>query len=139
MGFFLALLKVVHYVGLFMGGGSAFGAMVIGMTAPGVPREHAPTLVALAKRFKVISHIALALLIGTGIIMAALEGVWGLPWFWVKLAAVAVLIVGIVMAGKAGAKALQGDPQAGARAEKFGMLNHVALLVVLIAAVAAFH
>ena len=138
MGFFLAALKVIHYVGLFMGGGSAFGAMVIGMTAPGAPRDHAPTLLALAKRFKVISPIALALLIGTGIIMATLEGVWGLPWFWVKLAAVAVLVVGIIMAGKAGTKALQGDAAAGARAEKFGMLNHMALLVVLIAAVAAF-
>lgn len=141
MTMLLGLLKVLHYAGLFMGGGSAFGAMILGLTAPSAPVEHRPTLGAMARRFKTLSHVALGLLLLTGIVMASLTGAWssGGVWFWIKLLAVAVLIVGIVLAGKAGARALAGDAEAAARARSFGMLNHASLLVVLIAAVAAFH
>lgn len=140
MGFLLGALKVLHFFGLFMGGGSAFGMAVIGMTAPGAPAEHRPTLGAMAKRFKLISHIGLGLLIVTGVLMAALEGVFGTAtiWFWLKMLAVVVLIAGIVLAGRQGPKALQGDAAAAARAEGFGKMNMVALVVILATAVLAF-
>lgn len=140
MSFILGLLKVAHFFGLFMGGGSALGMAVIGLTAPSAPAEHRPTIGAMAKRFKMVSHIALGLLLVTGILLATIEGVWGAAsvWFWIKLLAVAVLIAGIVLAGREGPKALQGDAEAGARAERFGKMNMVALVVILCGAVLAF-
>ena len=140
MGFVIGVLKVGHLFGLFMGGGSAFVRAVIGMTVPKAPPEHRATLAAMAKRFKVISHAALGLLIVTGAILATVEGVWsgGSPWFWFKLAAVAVLVFGIVMAGRNGARAFAGEAGAGERAERFGKMNMVALVAILAAAVLAF-
>ena len=140
MGTVLGLLKVIHFFGLFMGGGSAFGMAVLGMTAPKAPPEHRETLAGMSKVFKKISHTALGLLIVTGVLMATLGGVWSVAsiWFWLKLIAVVVLVTGIVLASNAAAKAFAGDPASGATAEKFGKMNMVALVVILLAAVLAF-
>ena len=140
MVFFLGLLKVVHFFALFLGGGSAFGMAVIGMTAPTVSTEHHQTLAAMAKKFKIISHTAIGLLLLSGLLMVILGGYFpGVSaWFWVKMLALAVLIFGIIQAGKFAAIALEGDAAAGARAEMFGKMNIAALVVILIAAVLAF-
>ena len=140
MGPVIVILKIAHFFGLFMGGGSAFGMAVIGMTAPGAPAEHRATLGVMAKRFKVVSHAALGLLIVTGVLMATIEGVWtgGSTWFWLKLLAVALLVAGIVTAGRFGARAMAGEAGAGARAETFGKMNMVVLVAILTAAVLAF-
>ena len=140
MTLFLGLLKVLHFFGLFMGGGSAFGAAVIGLTAPGVPAEHRATLGAMARRFKIISHTALAVLIVTGFLMATVEGVWSVAgaWFWIKLAGVAALVTGIVVAGRHGKAALSGDAESGRKAEAIGMANMAVLVLILLAAVATF-
>ena len=140
MGSILSLIKVLHFFGIFLGGGSAFGAAVIGMTGPKAPVEHHETLRSMALMFKRISHAALGLLILTGFILAVSTGAFstGGVWFWIKLAVLLVLIYGIIQAGKFGAKALNGEPEAGETAEKFGKMNMVALLIILVAAVFAF-
>lgn len=134
------LLKTAHFFGLFMGGGSAFGMAVLGLTLPHVPEEHRATLVAMSKKFKIVSHAALALLIVTGALLALIVGAFSAAsvWFWIKLVAVALLIIGIVRAGKAAAMSFNGDSEAAARAEVFGKMNFAALVVILFAAVSAF-
>lgn len=131
----------VHIVGLFMGGASAFGLPVIGALTAKAEPEHKPVLGRAVKPLKMIGHVGIGLLLLTGILMASAGGVWssGPLVFWIKLLAVAVLLAGIVIAGKTGARAMTGDAEAAAKMPKLSMMNIGMGVLVVFFAVLAFN
>jgi len=135
------LAMTVHFVGLFMGGASAFGLPVIGALTSKAEPEHKPVLGQVVKPLKMIGHTGLGLLLLSGFAMATAGGVWGagLVVFWLKLAAVIALIAGIVFAGKTSAKAMSGDAEAAAKMPKLSMINVSLVVLILLLAVFAFN
>ncbi len=134
------LMVFIHFVALAMGGAASIGLLVVGLTNAKVPPEHRPSVGRVALTLRTVGKTGMALLLLTGIIMATAGGVWGdaSPLFWVKLVAVAALIVGIVMGIKAGDQAMKGDPEAAKRAMMIAKINLGLLAVILACAVVAF-
>ena len=135
------LTLTIHFVGLFMGGASAFGLPVVGALVDKAEPAHKPVLGQAVKPLKRIGHIGLGLLLVTGVLMATAGGVWasGSSFFWLKLALVAALVAGIVNAGKTGARAMSGDAAAAARMPKLSMINIALVGLILLFAVLAFN
>ncbi len=135
------LLLAVHFLGLFMGGAAGIGLPVIGAVTEAAAEAHRPSIGRAVRPLQLSGHIGLGLLIVTGVVLAGMAGSWSgaSAWFWVKLAGVAVLVAGVVLAGRAGAKAMAGDVAAAAQARLFGMLNLVAVVVIVVAATLEFH
>lgn len=131
---------ILHLLGLTMGGAAAYGLPTIGAVTAAAPPEHRPSVARAVPVLKKIGHAGMGLLILTGLYMATVSGLWGQApvWFWLKLAAVAVLIGGIVAGGKYGGKAMQGDAEAAAMAKKVSLLNIGVLVLILILAVLSF-
>jgi hypothetical protein len=59
-------------------------------------------------------------------------------WFWVKMALIVVMLVGISLAAANGKKAQKGDMAAAGRAKQAGTVTALAFLGVLLSAVFAF-
>lgn len=135
------LALTVHFFGLFMGGASAFGLPVVGALADKAEIEHKPVLGQAVKPLKMIGHIGLGLLLLSGLLMATAGGVWGSGSlvFWLKFIAVIGLILGIVVSGKTGARAMSGDAAAAARMPALSMVNIGLAALILVFAVLAFN
>lgn len=135
------LILTLHFLGLWMGGASGIGLLVIGATAASAPVEHRPSIGRAVMPLRMAGMTGVALLVITGFIQAAVVGAWsnGSVWFWIKLLGVAVLIFGIVMGSRAGKKAMTGDAAAAAQARTIGMLNVVVLVLIVLSATIAFN
>ena len=135
------IILTIHFLGLFMGGASAFGLPVIGAIAGKSEPEHRPAIGQAVKPLKMIGHIGLALLLVTGFILASTGNVWeNTPLtFWLKLLGVILLLGGVYYAGKTGAKAMSGDADAAEKMPMLSMINiGLGVLIVLFAAL-TFH
>lgn len=135
------LALTAHFVGLFMGGASAFGLPVIGALVGKAAPEHKPVLGQAVKPLKMIGHIGLGLLLISGILMATAGGLWGagLVAFWLKLVLVVALVAGIVVGGKTGARAMTGDAAAAAKMPVISMINLGLVVLIILSAVVAFN
>ena len=133
-------LLALHFFGLFMGGAAGLGLPVIGATLAATPVEHRAPLARVAGILKRIGQAGMALLIVTGVVLSGMGDVWseGLLLFWIKLLAVAVMVAGMVRADRLGPRAMSGDAAAAGAVRTIGLVNLVALAVVVVAASFAF-
>lgn len=134
------LLMTVHFIGLAMGGAAGIGLPVVGAVAGRVPPAERGSIARMVKPLKIVGHAGMGLLLLTGAVLATTGGYWSAAsgWFWVKLAAVALLIAGIVAGGRAGRRAFAGDAAAAQRARQIGIANIALLVLILLAASLAF-
>lgn len=141
MGFTHDLVLTLHFLGLFMGGASAFGLPVIGALAEAADPGERPALGRAVRPLKMIGHAGLGLLLLTGFLLAWSGGYFGSApfWFWLKLLVVVALVAGIVFAGRTGKKAMAGDAEAAAMMPKLSVLNIGLALLILFFASLAFH
>lgn len=137
----LDLILALHFLGLFMGGAPGLGMLVIGAVIAGAPVEHRSSIGRAVVPLRMIGYSGIALLVVTGVILAVANGVFanGPVWFWIKLLAVVVLIFGIYIGGKAGARAMAGDQAAAGQARTIGKLNVLVIVIIVLSATLAFH
>jgi len=141
MDAFINILFWLHIVALVAGGSNSVVMPIIGgklATAEGGTRQ---TLFSIGDQLARIGKVSMAVLLITGPLMLWLRfgGVGGMNWwFWLKMALILVMLVTIVISGKALKQAEAGDRAAASRAETAGMITAVAFAGVLLAAVFAF-
>ncbi|MEX0968808.1 MAG: hypothetical protein WD046_00030 [Paracoccaceae bacterium] len=132
-------LKILHFIGLMLGGGAGFGLMVI---APALRRADAAGKAALMPLRPKLANIGLAgivLLWITGLAMVFMGGGIGFMglWFWLKMLAaagvLALAIFGLLMRRRAASG--QVVP---AYAMKIGVLASPLSVLAVILAVLAF-
>ncbi len=130
----------LHFAAIGVGGAANFGIPAVGAAARRMEPGQMPMVAPIVRNLIILGHGALGVLIVTGAILAALSGAFttGGGWFWAKLAFVVLLIAGIAVSARNGRRAMSGDAEAAARAPKLGMLNNLAFLLIVFAAVAAF-
>lgn len=141
MDAFIDILFWLHIVALVAGGSNSVVMPLIGgklATAEGGTRQ---TLFSIGDQLAKIGKVSMAVLLVTGPLMLWLRfgGIGGMNgWFWLKMALIVVMLVAIVISGKALKQAEAGDMAAMARAERAGMVTALAFAGVLLAAVFAF-
>lgn len=136
------LLLFAHFFGLVIGAGSGFALFVIGRLSPRFPAEARRSIVMTLFPLRQISYAGLALLIVSGGVLSQpfypLLG--NMPWFQVKLTAVAAL-TGLSVAGMILMHKLRnGGPDHHLR--QLGLIGKISVvlsLIVLACAVASFH
>jgi hypothetical protein len=136
------LLLILHFTGLVMGFSATFANMVtMRLIASATPQE-AAVLRRVPPQMMRISSWGVALLFVTGpiLVYTKYDGAWGtLPWaFWLKMLAVAALIVVFGFLHVNMARARKGDAVAGARIQLIGPLASASAALALIFAVIAF-
>jgi uncharacterized membrane protein len=108
-------------------------------TADGDTRQ---TLLSIGHRLAKIGKVSMVVLLVTGPLMLWLRfgGVGGMNWwFWLKMALIVVMLITIVISGRALKQAEAGDASAAARGETAGKITAIAFAGVLLAAVFAFN
>lgn len=136
------LWLILHVIGLVMAFAATFADLVITRLMGSATAEEATVLSRVMPRMLRLSSWGLVLLFLTGpmLIYSKYDGAWGaLPWlFWLKMLAIAVLIVVYGFLHMNMAKARKGDETAGSRVRFYGQLSSVTALLVVVLAVLAF-
>jgi len=141
MEIFTTLLFWLHLTALALGGAAAFGIPTVGSRIPGASAESRPLLFGAVNTLSNLGKVAMAVLLITGPLMVWLRfgGTGGLSyWFWVKMALIVVMLVAIILAGKAHEKAAAGDLSALSRANLMGAAAGGSMVLVVLAAVLTF-
>lgn len=140
MELLVEILIWLHFMGLAAGGAAAFGIPVVDGKLLTVSVETRPVLLSIIKGLAQLGRIGFGTLIVTGLLLVWLKyGADGLSiWFWVKMALVAALLVGVIYAGINFKRAQSEDPSAGLRSPVLQMINIVLLFAVVAAAALAF-
>ena len=135
------LLLAAHFLGLFMGGAAGLGLPVLGAVTGAAPIEHRPSIGKAAKPLRIIGQSGVGLLIVTGVIIASKDGYWSLAplFFWLKMILVLALVAGVIMATRAGSRAMAGDAEAAGQARFIGMVNIALVIAIVIVATLVFH
>jgi uncharacterized membrane protein len=133
-------LLFLHFAAIGVGGAANFGIPAVGAAASRMDAAQRQSIGPIVRNLVLLGHGALGILILTGASLAWLSGSWsgGNGWFWAKMFFVVLLIAGIAISARNGKRALDNDPEAVAKAPKLGMLNNLAFLAIVFAAVAAF-
>lgn len=134
------ILLWLHIVALVVGGTNSVVMPVIGSKMATATPEVRTTLFSIADRLANFGKGAMAVLLITGPLMLWLRYGWTIPnfWFWVKMALIVVMLVGISLAAVNAKKAQTGDMAAAGKARQAGMVTAAAFLGVLLSAVFAF-
>lgn len=140
MDILVNILLWLHIVALVVGGTNAVVMPVIGSKMATATPEVRTTLFSVGDRLADFGKGAMAVLLITGPLMLWLRYGWTPPngWFWVKMALIVVMLVGISLAAINSKKAQQGDMAAAGRAKQAGMVIALAFLGVLLSAVFTF-
>jgi putative membrane protein len=136
------ILLILHLLALVAGGGVSVGMQTMGRLMPTATPDQRVGYMRLGGALSQIGRFAIGTLVVTGVIMVVTKfgGVEGLNfWFWVKMALVVVMIVGIVISTGASKRIQAGDATAAPLARQGGMISGIALLGVIITAVLAFN
>ncbi len=135
------LLLTLHFLGLSIGGAASFGLPVLGAVSAKLEPAQRPVLGRLVLPLRRVGQVGLVTLVVTGVLLAIIDGVFsgGPVWFWIKLAGVLALIVGVVVAGRISGRVMAGVPGAAAQAKTMGMVNIGILIFILLSASLAFH
>lgn len=141
MDIWVNLLLLVHFIALVVGGATSVGMPIIGSKMPTATPETRVTLFAIASRLGSNGRIAMVVLLISGPLLLWLKWDGNVPnvWFWVKMALVVVMLVGIVVAGINFKKAQQGDRAASRTGAIAGRITGLAFLGVVLSAVLAFN
>ena len=108
MDIFYKALIWCHLLGIALGGAASFGHPVLGAIADSTP-EARPFAMRAGKGLSSLGRAGIVALVVSGALMIWLAyDITAMPGvFWVKMALVVVLVVNVVMAGRA-AKAMAG-------------------------------
>ena len=133
MDIFYKALIWCHLLGIALGGAASFGHPVLGAIADSTP-EARPFAMRAGKGLSSLGRAGIVALVVSGALMIWLAyDITAMPGvFWVKMALVVVLVVNVVMAGRAAKAMAGGDMAAGARLPVHGMIG-VALMLLLLA------
>jgi putative membrane protein len=134
------ILIWIHIVAFVIGGTNSVVMPVIGAQRPGATPETQAKLNAIADQLSKFGKFAMVTLLVTGPLILWLKYGFVIPsvWFWVKMALIVVMLVGISLVEINGKKARTGDMAAVGKAKQFGMLTALAFAGVLLSAVFAF-
>ena len=132
------LLFFVHIVAFVAGGANSVVMPIIGAKMATATPEVRGTLMEIAQRLTRVGKIAMGTLLVTGILVLWLKWNFVVPnvWFWVKMAAIVVMIVFIVLNERA-QKA--GGPDAPRLGKMYGQLTALSFAVVILSAIFAFN
>jgi uncharacterized membrane protein len=135
------LLFWIHLSSLAAGGAAVFGIPAVGSRMGSATPELRPKLFAIMEQLSKVGRAALGLLIITGPLILWLRFNWVPPsyWFWIKMALVVLLLIGVIYAGINGKRAEHGDADAARRAPMLGITNGVIFLLIVLSAVFAFN
>ena len=136
------ILLWIHLLALVGGGVTSIVMPIVGSMIPTATPESRPILFAVASRVVSIGRGALGVLLVTGPLMFWLKWQFtavSMTWFSIKMALVAVMLIGVIVGGINFKKAQQGDLAAARTARLAGSINGVALLGIVLAAVFAFN
>jgi uncharacterized membrane protein len=142
MDIWFSLLLLVHLLALVAAGATAVVMPIIGGRMAAATPEVRTNLMVISDRLSLNTRIALGALLISGPLMLWLRygGVDGASvWFWIKMALVAAMLVAVIVSSVNGKRVLAGDRQAAVLQRRIGMVNRVAFLGVIIAAVLAFN
>lgn len=135
------LLLALHFLGLFMGGAAALGLPVLGAALQAAPGEHRPSIGRAAKPLRLIGQSGVGLLIVTGVILVTMGGSIATAslLFWLKMVLVTALVASIVMATRAGTRAMAGDAAASSQVRLLGKVNIALVVAIVVTAALVFH
>jgi len=136
------LLFFIHNAAFIAGGANSVLMPVIGPKLATATPEMRAQLWDIAEKFSKVGKVAIGTLLVTGVLTLWLKWNWAPPnaiWFWIKMAAIVVMLVLIVTNERNAGKAKQGDMEAARRTKTFGQLIGVAFAVVIFSAVFAFN
>lgn len=135
------LFLALHFLGLFMGGAAGFGLPVVGAVLGSTPAEHRPFVGKVARPLRIIGQSGVGLLIVTGVAIASIDEYWAVAplLFWVKIVLVFALVASIIMATRAGARAMAGDAEAAGQAGLLGKVNIALVVAIVVIAALVFH
>jgi uncharacterized membrane protein len=138
----LNILLWIHLVALVGGGASAVAMPAIAGQMPTASPDARAALGKVAKRLTMAGRGAVAVLLITGPLMFWLR--WNFTpasqmWFGIKMLFVLAIVVSMIVSGINAKKAMQGDAGAQRIMQLSGMITGGSLLVVVLAAVFAFH
>jgi uncharacterized membrane protein len=141
MDAFINILFWLHIVALVAGGSNSVVMPMIGGQLAAAGGDRRQVLFSLGDQLANVGKVAMLVLLVTGplILWLRFGGIGGMNgWFWLKMALILVMLVGIVVSGKALKQAAAGDAAALARANLAGKITALAFAGVLLAAVFAF-
>jgi len=141
MELLITILFWLHLTALALGGAAAFGIPAVGSRIPGAAAEARPLLFEAVHTLSNLGKVAMAVLIITGplIVWLRFGGTGGLNhWFWVKMVLIVLMLVAIILAGRATDKAAAGDMAALPRANLAGAAASGCLVLVVLTAVLTF-
>lgn len=136
------LLLMAHLLSLLAAGAVVVVMPMIGARMASVSPETRGVLGGLAQRIGLFSRIAFGVLLVSGPLMVWIRfgGVEGMTiWFWIKMALIVLMAVGMGVSGRARATAKPGDARAAAIAKAGANVSRVSLVGVIVAAVLAFN
>lgn len=132
-------LLVLHFLGLIIGAGSGCALYFISLLAPRWPAAERREMMIRLFPLRYASYAGLLLLIlsGGGLLTPHLAGLAQMPWFWLKLAAVAVIVV-YAIRGALCMRQVASEPSALARLPLLGKISFAASVLVVLCAVLTF-
>jgi uncharacterized membrane protein len=136
------ILLWLHLIGLGMGGAAIVGGVINARLLPAATAEQRATIFQAAAWLERVGRAALGLLIVTGLLMLWLK--WGgvVPngtWFAIKMVLVLVVIVALVIYGRAFRRFRNGDAAAQPLVRQGRLAGSIAFVLVVLAAVLAFN
>lgn len=142
MDIVLNILLWIHLIALIGGGANTVAMPAIASQMPNATPDARAALGRVVKRLTMAGRGAVVVLIITGPLMYWLK--WNFTpvsqmWFGIKMLFVLAIVVGLIVSGLNAKKAMQGDVGAQRTAQLAGIFTSVSLLIVVLAAVFAFH
>jgi hypothetical protein len=135
-------LLMAHLLSLLAAGAVVVVMPMIGARMPGASPETRGTLGGIAQRIGLSSRIAFGVLLVSGPLMVWIRfgGVAGMTvWFWIKMALIVLMAIGMGVGGRVRASAKPGDTRAVAIAKAATNVSRLSLVGVIVAAVLAFN
>lgn len=136
------LLLILHFTGLVMAFSATFANMVTMRLMGSATPQEAEVLGRIPPRMLRLSSWGVVLLFVSGpmLVYSKYDGQWlALPWaFWLKMLAVAALVIVFGFLHMAMAKARKGDQAARDRLRLYGPMTSATAALVMVLAVIAF-
>jgi hypothetical protein len=142
MELIINLLVWAHILAFIGGGSNSVVGPVIAARLPGATEEQRAAYFGLMEALARVGKIAMVVLLVSGPLILWLRygGLGGAsPWFWVKMALIAVMLAAIIYGGISFKKFQGGDVAAGQRADVAHKITGAAFAGVILAAVLAFN
>lgn len=132
------LIFFVHIVAFIAGGANSVVMPIIGARMATATPELRGELMGIALNLAKVGKVAMGTLLVTGLLVLWLKWNFVVPnaWFWVKMAAIVVMIVFITLNERA-QKA--GGPDAPRLGKMYGQLTALSFAVVIFSAIFAFN